>query len=248
MTNQTEKPALRAALLPCPFGCEKPAHEWTARFAGSEMVTCYGGEGPRRHNAITITRAVWQDRPVAAQPAPPTEATEAREWPDIGPDPMQGDRSDRYNVSAAACREAYVRQQPHVPDQTALVWRWHLGALLEEHLRLNVLLSRVAPTEATPPHDGLREALQVIDRAANWLTNSGNPLKGIEIRAAAKIIEAALTSEVQPAGLTYADGLEAAAKAVRTLADAEDDGFVWVALDAAEDAIRKLDPAKGEGK
>jgi len=63
-------------------------------------------------------------------------------FPDIGPDPMKGDRVDRIEQAVAACREAYVKQQKGVPDQTALVWRWHLGALLECATRLKAILSR----------------------------------------------------------------------------------------------------------
>ena len=76
-------------------------------------------------------------------------ASRPREWPDIGVDPMKGPRSDRLEQSIAACREAYVRQQQHVPDQTALVWRWHLGALLVTATRLKALLARddTAPTD-----------------------------------------------------------------------------------------------------
>lgn len=53
-------------------------------------------------------------------------------WPDIGTDPLQSPRpEDRLKASIEACREAYQRQQKEVPAQTALVWRWHLGALIE---------------------------------------------------------------------------------------------------------------------
>lgn len=70
------------------------------------------------------------------------DAAELRKWPDIGQDPMKGSRPvDRYETSAAACRAAYVQQQTHVPDQTALVWRWHLGTLLEQHIRLKSILA-----------------------------------------------------------------------------------------------------------
>lgn len=104
-----------------------------------------------RHSGWTEAGQLWLDSGCPTVPA--IGEKEDPKWPDIGADPMMGDRSDRYNSSAAACREAYVHQQPHVPNQTALVWRWHLGALLEEHLRLNVLLSREAatPTEVADP-------------------------------------------------------------------------------------------------
>lgn len=53
-------------------------------------------------------------------------------WPDIGTDPLQSPGpEDRLKASIEACREAYQCQQKEVPDQTALVWRWHLGALIE---------------------------------------------------------------------------------------------------------------------
>lgn len=57
-------------------------------------------------------------------------------WPDIGPDPLQGPRPPaRLEASLAICREGYERQQKEVPDQTVLVWRWHLGALIEAAAR-----------------------------------------------------------------------------------------------------------------
>ncbi len=59
--------------------------------------------------------------------------------PDIGPDPMKGDRSNRIEQATARVREAYVKQQAGVPDQTALVWRWDIGALLSEITHLTAL-------------------------------------------------------------------------------------------------------------
>ncbi len=85
-----------------------------------------------------------------------TDAAGGHRFPDIGTDPMKGDRVDRIEQSVAACREAYAKQQKGVPDQTALVWRWHLGALLECATRLNAILSRTDATqtrEAELPKD-----------------------------------------------------------------------------------------------
>lgn len=86
---------------------------------------------------------------LAVPPAPEPGEVE-RVWPDIGTDPMKGDRpANRMDASEEAIRAAYVRQQPHVPDQTALVWRWHLGALLEAKVRLEAIL-RDRPALRTP--------------------------------------------------------------------------------------------------
>ncbi len=96
--------------------------------------------------------AAWNAR--AAPPAMDREAVE-REWPDIGDDPMKSrPYEDRMAVSADAIRKAYTVQQPIVPDQTALVWRWHLGALLEAEIRLRSILADEPATPASHASDG----------------------------------------------------------------------------------------------
>ncbi|SEM55296.1 hypothetical protein SAMN05192583_0602 [Sphingomonas gellani] len=75
-------------------------------------------------------------------------------WPDIGVDPLKAERpNDRLEASIEACRKAYVQQQREVPSQTALVWRWHLGSLLEAATRLKALRARNA-TAPTPTGEG----------------------------------------------------------------------------------------------
>ena len=85
-------------------------------------------------------------------------------FPDIGVDPLKAKRpDDRLAASVEVCREAYVRQQRGVPDQTALVWRWHLGALLEAAQRLKLLQSHDAPAVSQSAPD-LRYAVAALER------------------------------------------------------------------------------------
>jgi hypothetical protein len=85
----------------------------------------------------------------------------AAAMPDIGIDPMKGTRSDRVAQSLDVCREAYVRQQQCVPDQTALVWRWHLGALIEAATRLQAVQHRNAMSRSAE----LRELIDMLTAA-----------------------------------------------------------------------------------
>lgn len=66
----------------------------------------------------------------------------AMSLPDIGPDPFKEPRDDdRYETSRLRLRAAYVQQQTGVPDQTALVWRYDLGTVLEMAIRLQSILA-----------------------------------------------------------------------------------------------------------
>jgi hypothetical protein len=92
---------------------------------GSDVwsTCCYncGATFPNRYNREAL-ESNWRRRP----------APVASTFPYIGPDPMLVRTiQNRLDDSIAAVRAAYVRQQVGVPDQTALVWRWHIGALLD---------------------------------------------------------------------------------------------------------------------
>jgi hypothetical protein len=98
-----------------------------------------------RHPGWTEAGHQWLDAgcpPTSPALSPDAAGIGGESFPNIGPDPMKGDRVDRIEQSIDVCREAYVKQQSGVPDQTALVWRWHLGALLECATRLKAILSR----------------------------------------------------------------------------------------------------------
>lgn len=115
---------------------------------------------------------ICRDAVASAIRALPLPAPDERggEWPDIGPDPMKGDRlADRLDASVAMCRAAYVKQQAKVPDQTALVWRWHLGALIQAAQRLKLLQART-PEPSSPDAGGAVEALRswTAKEAANF--------------------------------------------------------------------------------
>jgi hypothetical protein len=134
-------------------------------------------------------------------------------------------------------------------------------------------LTTSAPTEATPPHDGLREAADAIFEK-RWASSAGEwgMPEWVETdeprRFAEKVIAALSPSEVQPATIweapshkTYPcqerpmtpeearevgriEGRSEAADILRVRADDEEDLRGYLALDAAETAIRAL---KGTG-
>lgn len=79
----------------------------------------------------------------------------AEPLPDIGPDPFKGPREeDRYEGSRLRLRSAYVQQQKGVPDQTALVWRYDLGTVLEMAIRLKSILADEEEPASAPAGDG----------------------------------------------------------------------------------------------
>lgn len=101
-------------------------------------------------------------------------------WPDIGPDPFQGPReNDNVGCAHKRLRDAYAKQQPHVPNQTALVWRIDIGRVHQRLVQLEALFAD-RKTPATPAADtGLREALDSAIRdieATYTAAENGKPI------------------------------------------------------------------------
>lgn len=106
--------------------------------------------GPIRDGANGVIRI---QTAIAAMLTFAREHTEPQPgWPDIGSDPMKIGSTKEQAIERV--REAYVRQQPIVPDQTALVWRWDIGRLLMEYTRLSALAKRLASSPPPPPKEG----------------------------------------------------------------------------------------------
>jgi len=67
-------------------------------------------------------------------------------YPDIGPDPMQGDGDRSLAAATGRLFMAYAKQQPGIPSQTALVWRFDIGSVKNELLRLEGLTRAITST------------------------------------------------------------------------------------------------------
>lgn len=138
---------------PAPAG-EAVAFLYVLTDGSKELVLDCNGEQARRLLALGYT-----ETPLFAATPQPTELA----LPDIGEDPMKGPRvEDRYEASRLRLREAYVRQQRGVPDQTALVWRYDLGTLLEMAIRLKSILEDETPAPLSPPPSGEGEGLRTL--------------------------------------------------------------------------------------
>ncbi|WP_010218877.1 hypothetical protein [Sphingomonas sp. PAMC 26621] len=104
-----------------------------------------------------------------ARPDAGDEDVERMAFPDIGPDPMKGDQRTT-EEAVARVREAYVKQQAGVPDQTALVWRWDIGVILSENTRL---ASRAAARDGVGR--GMVERNEQLAAAVAKILPIGNP-------------------------------------------------------------------------
>lgn len=117
-----------------------------------------------------------------AQPAPPTEATEAREDEADAEERNALFPSERATACTCADKRAFMKVNgvcSGCGGGSATVF---------------------AQTEATPPHDGLRTALRSIAEG-----NLGDLPWQANYERIRQVAAAALTSEVQPAGLGYAE-------------------------------------------
>ncbi len=136
----------------------------------------WGGADMARQVAATLDRAVV----ALAQPAPPTEATEARAREVLakhGLAVLNGSLAHRANVELGeAVMGAMIEFADHVADAGKMI-----------------------PTEATPPHDGLLAGQAFLDAFDAAEEDGGNHLWLVARRAADEFRAALSTSEVQPA-------------------------------------------------
>lgn len=119
----------------------------------------------RKETADELAKLAIEIRAVAS-PKPVSAGEVERAWPDIGIDPMKDERPvDRYEAAIARVREAYVKQQEQVPNQTALVWRHDIGTLLEMAIRLRSLLDDDGDAALTPNSAGRQETSEAQQEA-----------------------------------------------------------------------------------
>jgi hypothetical protein len=184
------------ALAPCPFcgGEAEISLDAGRNTVGVQCKKCPANQTPSWDIASEAWAIrAWNTRPAIVTALKQVEAA-PHEWPDIGPDPLKTERpTDRYEASRLAVREAYVKQQPHVPDQTALVWRWHIGTLLEMALRLQMLLKRDEPAQAEAAPgvvEALREAVSKIVRDASEVGKQDKAHSNGMVDASARMLSA----------------------------------------------------------
>jgi hypothetical protein len=181
MTNPQDHPAIDAREAVGP-SYDLDLCPWCAGLAdfenlenGRYSVGCNDSEGECLGFQLMTTFATkreaqkaWNRRAALSRPA-----SEERELPDIGPDPMKTDGARE--GWEERLKQAYVIQQKGVPDQTALVWRFDLGQMRYALIRNRAMAELwQADRKATPTHPSAP------DSETGWRVPDGMALVPVE--------------------------------------------------------------------